>query len=330
MMDEHDLYPAQMRRRVALFQRNPVCALCFDLCSKKCRNYRSVEFDLMNCLEEADLLAEQIILNPYDLDGVEQYYNRLRNHYNGDKLSVSCVIVTLCTIFNCIEDLPDSIRELSTQLEGLLSGPGFDLYESLTGAACHLGIELTVSSFGAPPPAPPVVLENEQLRSRNTLLEQQIANYKKQISTMQPTIATQINGNVYKDCTFATTTNNTTNNNYYGGAPLSGAPGVRPEHDPLSAAPRDSAEIPLFRFIHPSVTDETERIQIHREVVNLVTHLPLPEVCRYLQQMKHDNRVFLCSKPETMFDELHRLGLPPESVPGFSKKNFMNYYNIND
>lgn len=330
MMDEHDLYPAQMRRRVALFQRNPVCALCFDLCSKKYRNYRSVEFDLMNCLEEADLLAEQIILNPYDLDGVEQYYNRLRNRYNGDKLSVSCVIATLCTIFSCIEDLPDSIRELSTQLEGLLTGPGFDLYESLTGAACHQGIELTVSSFGAPPPAPLVVLENQELRSRNSLLEQQIANYKKQISTMQPTIATQINGPVYKDCTFATTTNNTTNNNYYGGAPFSS---VNPEShsgNTSSVASECHSDIPLFRFIHPSVTDEAERIQVHREVVNLVTHLPLPEVCRYLQQMKHDNRVFLCSKPETMFDELHRLGLPPESVPGFSKKNFMNYYNIND
>ena len=97
-----------------------------------------------------------------------------------------------------------------------------------------------------------------------------------------------------------------------------------------SIAPECYSDIPLFRFIHPSVTDEAERIQIHREVVNLVTHLPLPEVCRYLQQMKHDNRVFLCSKPETMFEELHRLGLPPESTPGFSKKNFMNYYNINN
>ena len=145
---------------------------------------------------------------------------------------------------------------------------------------------------------------------------------------MQPTIATQINGNVYKDCTFATTTNNTTNNNYYGSLP-----GASPQRNGEGSVPlrqEGSSDIPLFRFIHPSVTDEAERIQVHREVVNLVTHLPLPEVCRYLQQMKHDNRVFLCSKPETMFDELHRLGLPPESVPGFSKKNFMNYYNIND
>ena len=320
VIQKQNEHPALSRRQVALFERNPVCALCFDLCSKKRRAYRSVYFDIMDCLEQADALAEQIILHPWNLDGVEQYYNRLRNRYNGDKMSLSCVIATLCTIFNCIEDLPDAIRELSSQLEGLLSANGFDIYESLYGAACHQGIAMTVAFFGTPPPAPPAVIENEQLRARNNLLERQLDNYKNQLSAMQPTHAIQILGNLYKDCNFATTTTTTNTTNYYGAAPSS----------PSSDAPECHSDIPLFRFIHPSVTDEAEQLRIHREVVNLVTHLPLPEVCRYLQQMKHDNRVFLCSKPEMMFDELHRLGLPPESTPGFSKKNFMNYYNIND
>ena len=34
-------------------------------------------------------------------------------------------------------------------------------------------------------------------------------------------------------------------------------------------------------------------------------------------------------KPEAMFEELHRLGMPDEETPGFSKKNFMNYFNVN-
>ena len=89
-------------------------------------------------------------------------------------------------------------------------------------------------------------------------------------------------------------------------------------------------QVELFRFIHPSVTDEAERVKVHREVENLVRTFPLPEICRYLKDMRKNCRVYLNVKPELMFDELHRMGMPDESTPGFSKKNFMNYFNIND
>lgn len=89
-------------------------------------------------------------------------------------------------------------------------------------------------------------------------------------------------------------------------------------------------DIPLFKYIHPSVTTENEKRQIHREVENLVRHFPLPDICRHLRQMRSQNRVYINIKPELMFEELHRLGMPDESTPGFTKKNFMNYFNIND
>ena len=91
-----------------------------------------------------------------------------------------------------------------------------------------------------------------------------------------------------------------------------------------------SHEIPLFKFIHPSVTDDDERKKIHCEVQNLVRALPLPEICRYMRLMKSDNKVYLSVKPELMFDELHRMGMPDERSPGFTKKNFMNYFNVNE
>jgi len=90
------------------------------------------------------------------------------------------------------------------------------------------------------------------------------------------------------------------------------------------------SDIPHFRFIHPSITDDRERLQIHREIENLVRTLPMPEICRYLRQMYKDKRVYLNVKTDAMFDELHRMGMPDESVQGFSQKNFQNYFNIND
>ena len=96
------------------------------------------------------------------------------------------------------------------------------------------------------------------------------------------------------------------------------------------AEPSPAPQIDLFRFIHPSVTDEAERLKIHREVENLVRTLPLPEICRYLMELRKNCRVYLSVKPELMFEELHRMGMPDESTPGFSMKNFRSYFNVND
>lgn len=96
------------------------------------------------------------------------------------------------------------------------------------------------------------------------------------------------------------------------------------------AEPSPASQKDLFRFIHPSVTDEAERLKIHREVENLVRTLPLPEICRYLIKLRKNCRVYLSVKPELMFEELHRMGMPDESTPGFSMKNFRSYFNVND
>lgn len=95
-------------------------------------------------------------------------------------------------------------------------------------------------------------------------------------------------------------------------------------------SPVEENALPLFKYIHPSITSEKEQKQISGEVQNLVQNFPLPEVCRYLRQMYKDKRVYLNVKIEAMFDELHRLGLPSEETPGYSFKNFKNYFNINE
>ena len=89
-----------------------------------------------------------------------------------------------------------------------------------------------------------------------------------------------------------------------------------------------SMGIMLFKYIHPSITVDEDKRQVHYEVQNLVQQFSMSDICRYLRQMCKEHRVYLNVKPEAMFAELHRMGMPSESTPGYSYKNFMNYFNI--
>lgn len=84
----------------------------------------------------------------------------------------------------------------------------------------------------------------------------------------------------------------------------------------------------LFKYIFPSIVDDGERLRVHREVCNLVQNYPLAEICTHLMQMKKDEKVYLGVRPELMFAELQRLGMPGEDVTGYSYKNFMHHFNI--
>lgn len=102
------------------------------------------------------------------------------------------------------------------------------------------------------------------------------------------------------------------------------------ESDPATKSVQSN--IALFRYIHPSVTDDAVRLKVHREVVNVVTSFPLPEICRYLMDMEKNRKLLFLSKikPQLAFTELHRIGMPDENTDGFSYANFTKYYNVNE
>ena len=87
----------------------------------------------------------------------------------------------------------------------------------------------------------------------------------------------------------------------------------------------------MFRFINPRITDDNDRLQVHREVCNTVRNLPMSEICKHLMLMKKEEKIYITVKPELMYAELVRLGMPDEDSgkTGFTKKNFGNYFNIN-
>ena len=54
------------RRQVALFERNPICRLCYGICLDLADDYGSVQFEMLQSLEVADALCERILRHPRD------------------------------------------------------------------------------------------------------------------------------------------------------------------------------------------------------------------------------------------------------------------------
>ena len=85
-------------------------------------------------------------------------------------------------------------------------------------------------------------------------------------------------------------------------------------------------EVEEFLYIHVSVTDPAERVQIHKTVCNIVRLPRMQQVCTELYKLMKNRKVLCTINPEAMLKELRRLGLPPEDQEGFSQKNFQHYY----
>ena len=88
----------------------------------------------------------------------------------------------------------------------------------------------------------------------------------------------------------------------------------------------DITDMELCHFIHPSVTDDKERMQIHREIENLVRCNTIPNICSYLSKMADDSRILLPIEATSALKELRRMGMPGEDAEGFKYKNFAKYY----
>ena len=100
---------------------------------------------------------------------------------------------------------------------------------------------------------------------------------------------------------------------------------TQPENQPEEpTAGEESVE--LCHLIHPSVSDESEQWQIHHEIANLVRRHSMMDICQYLTALANEHKILLPLSPDIALRELHRMGMPEESTPGFSYKNFCKYY----
>ena len=185
MEDPLGLHPMSSRRQGALFERNPVCALCYRICMDICDEQGGINFQLIRCLEEADRLCEEIVLNPWELEGIEEYYHKMERRLDSCQISLSCAFATVCVTLNCMTNLPEPVYQLAHDLRGLIIGEGNNLYNNLQQSACRKDIRMPGFMYGDIPPIPKEVLELAELKDSNAQLTKEVIYYKRKIHTME-------------------------------------------------------------------------------------------------------------------------------------------------
>ena len=186
MDGEHNQYATLSRRQVALFERNPVCALCYRLCMDMCEEYGGINFELLDSIVLADNLCEQILQDPWNLNGVEYYSGWVRNRLGNSQPAIVCTFATTCVTLSCIEGLPEHVYQLAQDLRGLITGDGNDLYYNLSSAAYRQDIVISSTTYGEIPPDPNEALKNQcyELTLQRDKLVQQVSTLQNELNNM--------------------------------------------------------------------------------------------------------------------------------------------------
>jgi hypothetical protein len=150
-----------------------------------CDEQGGINFQLIRCLEEADRLCEEIVLNPWELEGIDEYYHKMERRLDSCQISLSCAFATVCVTLNCMTNLPEPVYQLAHDLRGLIIGEGNNLYNNLQQSACRKDIRMSGFMYGDIPPIPKEVLELAELKDSNAQLTKEVIYYKRKIHTME-------------------------------------------------------------------------------------------------------------------------------------------------
>lgn len=162
-----------------LFKRNPVCGVCWRVCTELCEEWGGqINFDLLESMEVADKLCRRLILNTWTLCGIEYYYHWLEGQLGFSRPAVTCATATVCLSLRLMEDAPEPLQRLGEDMRGLLWGEGGELYDNMRSAARQQDICLSATDYGEIPPDP-----EAELKSKNEELE--ILNFELRVTNEQ-------------------------------------------------------------------------------------------------------------------------------------------------
>lgn len=183
-----------------LFQRNPVCALCWRECMAMCEEWDGqINFDLLGSMEVADKLCRRLIANAWTLSGVEYYCHWLEGQLGFSRPAVTCATAVVCLTLRLMEGLNEGLHQLGEDMRGLLWGEAGELYDNMRSEARRQDIYLDATNYGEMPPDPNEELKNinYELTTQVNQLSQELQDMKQQIS--QYNIDTQYNnyGTIY-------------------------------------------------------------------------------------------------------------------------------------
>jgi hypothetical protein len=89
--------------------------------------------------------------------------------------------------------------------------------------------------------------------------------------------------------------------------------------------PNYSEQIELFKYIHYNITSPEEKLNIHKQICNIVGYPKMQLICDALVELMNSKKILSSIDQSAMLAELHRLGMPSEGK-GFSDQNFYSYY----
>lgn len=88
---------------------------------------------------------------------------------------------------------------------------------------------------------------------------------------------------------------------------------------------QEKDDIALFKYIHYAVTSEVERLNIHKQICNIVRLPKMQQICEALLELMKSQKILTTIDQSSMLAELRRLGMP-SNIKGFSDQNFYSYY----
>lgn len=185
---------ATYRPDSVLFERNPVCGVCWRVCMDMCEEWGGpIQFDLLASIEAADRLCQRLINNTWTLRGIEYYYHWLEAQLGFSRAAITCATATVCLSLRLMDDAPEPLQQMGADMQGLLWGEGGELYDNMRCAARQQDICLTATNYGEIPPDP-----NEEIKTENVELRYQVDQLSHELQTMskqgeQYTIGTQNN-----------------------------------------------------------------------------------------------------------------------------------------
>lgn len=184
-MNKNNRHPALMRRQVALFERNPICRLCYQICLDLAEDYGGVQFDLLRSLEVADALCERIMRHPWELQGIDQYYHWIEGRLCGVRPAMACALATVCVTLRCIDNPPAPVKRLASDFKGLIIGDANSLYNELLSAANRQAISIDADTYGDISPMPKPQRELQELQRKCAEATTEIQTLKKQLKMEQ-------------------------------------------------------------------------------------------------------------------------------------------------
>ena len=173
------------RRQVALFERNPICRLCYQICLDLAEDYGGVQFDLLRSLEVADALCERIMRHPWELQGIDQYYHWIEGRLSDSRPAIACAMATVCVTLRCIDNPPKLVKRLARDLKGLIIGDAYNLYSELLSAAKRQAISIDADTYGDIPPMPKPQRELQELQRKCAEATTEILTLKIQLKMEQ-------------------------------------------------------------------------------------------------------------------------------------------------